>query len=132
MSSESSATSTGSTATTTLRVLQVLALLSVISVAWQFVTAGQLFPGDEDLHAAGAIVLHVVTGLTAVAAAAHWYRTRTSPAVAVLAAVVFVATFVQAATGGRDSLAIHVPGAMVLTIGAVWVLVWSLGRQPRL
>ena len=130
MSSSTSAAST--TSATTLRALQVFALLSVISIAWQFVTAGRLFPGDEELHAAGAIVLHVVTGLTAIVAGAHWYRTRTSPSVAVLAVVVFVLTFVQAATGGRSSLAIHIPGAMVLTIGTVWVLVWSVGRQPRL
>jgi hypothetical protein len=47
--------------------------------------------------------------------------------VATLAAVVFVLTFVQAGTGGRDTLRIHVPGAMVLTVGVVWLAVASFG-----
>lgn len=119
-------------ATTPRRALQLFALLSVLNVGWQFVTAGELFPGPVGLHAAGAVALHVTTGLTAIAAGVHWRRSRTSPAVAVLAAVVFVLSFVQAATGGRDTLAVHVPGAMVLVVGSVWVLVWSLGRAPRL
>jgi hypothetical protein len=42
--------------------------------------------------------------------------------------VVFGLTFVQAATGGRSTLWIHVPGAMVVTVGAAWVMVGSLGR----
>ncbi|WP_188778030.1 hypothetical protein [Marmoricola endophyticus] len=117
---------------TALRLLQLFAVLSVVNVAWQFVTAGELFPGPDDLHAAGAITLHVTSGLVAIAACVHWYRARTSPAVAILAVVVFVLSFVQAATGGRDTLAVHIPGAMVLVAGSVWVLVWSLGRAPRL
>ena len=27
---------------------------------------------------------------------------------------------------------VHIPGAMVLVAGSVWVLVWSFGRSPRL
>ncbi|GGF46686.1 hypothetical protein GCM10011519_20830 [Marmoricola endophyticus] len=116
----------------TLRALQVFAVLTVVNLAWQFVTAGRLFPGPVDLHATGAIVLHVVSGFAAVAAGAHWYRTRTSPWPGVIAVIVFVYTFVQAATGDRMSLAVHIPGAMALVVGAVWVALWSFGRSPRL
>ena len=42
-----------------------------------------------------------------------------------LAVVVFAYTFLQAAWGGRSSLWIHVPGAMVLTVGVVLVAVTS-------
>lgn len=113
--------------TTMLRALQVSALLAVANLAWQFVTAGQLFPeqGSDDLHAGGAIVLHVLTGVVAIAAGLHWRHARGPVWPTVLAAVVFVLTFVQAYTGGYDTLWIHVPGAMVLTVGSVWVAVWA-------
>jgi hypothetical protein len=113
------------------RALRAGAVLTLVSLAFQYVTAGQLFPrgGPEELHAGGAIVLHVLSGLTAVAAVLLWRRAGVAAATPVLAVVVFVLTFVQAATGGRDTLWIHVPGAMVLTVGAVWVAVWSFSRS---
>jgi hypothetical protein len=133
MATETSAARTSSrapAASGTLRALQVLAVLTLLSLAFQFVTAGQLFPegGPEEVHAGGAVALHVLSGLTAVAAFLHRRRTGTALWPVVLAAVVFVLTFVQAATGGRDTLWVHVPGAMVLTIGAVWVAAWAFTR----
>jgi hypothetical protein len=129
------APSGGTTATApgTLRALQVLAVLTLLSLAFQFVTAGQLFPqgGPEEVHAGGAVALHVLSGLTAVAAVVHWRRSAAAAWPAVLAVVVFVLTFVQAATGGRDTLWVHVPGALVLTVGAVWVAAWSFTRGAR-
>lgn len=116
-----------SRAVTVLRTLQIASVLSVLNLAWQFVTAGQLFSGGgaEQLHAVGAITLHVVTGVVALAAIA-WFRPLGGPLwPAVLAALVFAASFVQAAYGAPDSLAIHVPGAMLLTVGAVWITAWS-------
>jgi hypothetical protein len=113
------------------RALRAGAVLTLLSLAFQYVTAGQLFPrgGPEELHAGGAVVLHVLSGLTAIAAVLLWRRTGVAAATPVLAVVVFVLTFVQAATGGRDTLWIHVPGAMVLTVGAVWVAVRSSSRS---
>ncbi len=121
---------TGSVSAGSLRALRVLAVLTVVSLAFQFVTAGQLFPegGPEEVHAGGAVALHVLSGLTAVAAFLHRRRTGTALWPVVLAAVVLVLTFVQAATGGRETLWVHVPGAMVLTVGAVWVAAWSFSR----
>jgi hypothetical protein len=113
-----------------LTTVRVLAVLTVVNLLWQFVTAGQLFPrgGPAELHSAGALVLHVLSGLTAIAALAYW-RLRGAPLwPGVLAAVVFVLSFVQAYYGDRSTLYIHVPGAMILTIGAVWVAAWSLTR----
>lgn len=109
------------------RALQLTSTLVVLVLAWQFVTAGQMLPrgGPEELHAAGAIVLHVASGLAVVAAfllaratGGPWWPT-------VLAAVVFVLTFVQAWTGSYAPLAVHVPGAIVLTVGSVWVAAWA-------
>ncbi|HEV7727364.1 MAG TPA: hypothetical protein VGO74_10595 [Modestobacter sp.] len=121
-------TRTVTSSTTVVRALQVSAVLTVVSLAFQFVTAGQLFPqgGPEQLHAGGAVVLHVLSGLTAIAAVQLRRRHGAPDGLAVLVVVVFVATFVQAATGGRPTLWLHVPGAMVLTAGAAWMLVWSL------
>ena len=110
-----------------LTAVRVLAVLTVLNLLWQFVTAGQLFPrgGPEELHSAGALALHVLSGLTAIAALAYW-RLRGAPLwPGILAAVVFVLSFVQAYFGDRSTLYIHVPGAMILTIGAVWVAAWS-------
>lgn len=120
-------------ATPLRRVLQVLAALSVLSVLAQFITAGQLFPsgGPEELHAAGAIVLHVISGLTAVVAVVLWRQGTISLGLMILAVLVFGYTFVQAAIGGYQTLYIHVPGAMLLTGGVVWLLVWSLRPQHR-
>jgi hypothetical protein len=117
----------------TLRALQVLAVLTLLSLAFQYVTAGQLFPrgGPEEVHAAGAVALHVLSGLTAVAAFLHRRRSGAPAWPALLAAVVFVLSFVQAATGGRDTLWVHVPGAMVLTVGAAWLAGWAFTRGAR-
>lgn len=113
--------------TTSLRALQILTVLSVLTLCWQFITAGQLFPrgGPLDLHAAGAIVLHLLTGLTALAA--FWHRRTTGGPTwpTVLAAVVFVLSFVQAYYGDRGTLEVHIPGALVLTIATVWLTSWT-------
>jgi hypothetical protein len=113
-----------------LTTLRVLAVLTVVNLLAQFLTAGQLVSrggseGAESIHSTGAIVLHVLSGLTAIAALAYW-RLRGAPLwPGILAAVVFVLSFVQAYYGDRSTLYIHVPGAMILTIGAVVVAVWT-------
>jgi len=118
----------GTASGTALRVLRIAALASLLALLWQFVTAGQLVSGNdiEGLHAGGAAALHVTTGVTVVAAFLHWRRTRSDQPVLIGAAVVFVLTFVQAAFGGAGNLAAHVPGALVVTVGVVWLAVWAL------
>ena len=124
----------GTNAVAMLRAVQVLAVLSVLNLVLQFVTAGELFgrgEGPEGLHSAGAIALHVVTGLLTIAAGLHWNATRGPLWPTILAGVTFVLSFVQAYVGGRSTLYIHVPGALVLTVGAVWVLAWSFSASAR-
>ncbi len=118
---------------TPLLALRVAAAATVLVLAWQFVTAGELIGpdgGSDDLHAAGAIALHVAA--LAAAAAALWLRQRTAGPLwpSVVAVAVFAASFVQAALGSSGVMAAHVPGALVLTVGSVWVLAWSLSRHP--
>ncbi len=121
------------TATGLVRAFQIFAALAVVNVLIQFITAGQLFPqgGPEGAHAVGAIVLHVLSGLAAVAAVLLWRQGRLAVVPTGLAVVVFGYSFLQAYWGGRSSLWIHVPGAMVLTVGVVWVLVTSLQLGSR-
>jgi len=113
--------------------LRVTAVLTVLNLAYQSITAGQLLSGGapEVLHAAGALTLHVFSGLAAIAAVLLW-RHGSAPAwLATLAVVSFVLTFVQAALGGWDTLALHVPGAMVLSGTAVWLAVAAWGTAVR-
>ena len=125
---------TPTNATTMLRLVQVFAVLSVLNLVLQFVTAGELFgreEGPEGLHSAGAIALHVFTGLLTIAAGLYWNATRGPIWPTILAAVTFVLSFVQAYFGGRSTLYIHIPGSLVLTVGAVWVLAWSFSASAR-
>ena len=133
-SSETRTTPARTTSSGLVRAFQVLAGLAVVNVLYQFVTAGQLFPngGPAEAHGAGAIVLHVLSGLAAVTAVLLWRQQRLGVRATVLAVVVFAYTFLQAYWGGYSSLWIHVPGAMLLTVGVAWVLFTSLraGAQP--
>lgn len=116
-----------------LRALQVFAGLAVVNVLVQFLTAGQLLSSgaSKQLHGTGAIVLHVISGLAAIAAVLLWRQGRASLGLAALAVVVFGYTFVQAALGDYASLAVHVPGAMILTAGVIWLLIASLRPRVR-
>lgn len=117
---------TAGTTAQTIRLVQVGATLSLLGLIWQFVSAGQLLSGADarSVHGTGAIVLHVVTGLALVAAVLHGRRSGTWwPAV--LAAVVFLLTFVQAALGAAGTVTAHVPMALAITVGVVWLTAWS-------
>ena len=128
MSHSATPTARTSGETTVLRTVQVASVLTVSNLAVQFVTAGEMFSGVRSagaVHSVGAIVLHVLAGVVALAAIA-WFRPLGGPLwPAVLATLVFVASFVQGYYGVRDSLYIHIPGSMLMTVGAVWVAAWS-------
>ena len=87
--------------------------------------------GEDALggHGAGAIALHVTTGLLLGATVLHGRRTRVWWPAA-LAAAVFVLTFVQAALGSAGSIVTHVPLALVITVGTVWLAAWSFRSAP--
>jgi hypothetical protein len=110
----------------TLRPVQAAAVLSVLVLFWQFLSAGRMLVGEDAVggHGAGAIALHVTTGLLLVATVLHGRRTRVWRPAA-LAAAVFVLTFVQAWLGSHDAIAVHVPLALVVTAGTVWLTAWS-------
>ena len=114
----------------TLRPVQAAAVLSVLVLFWQFLSAGRILVGEDAVggHGAGAIALHVTTGLLLVATVLHGRRTRVWWPAA-LAAAVFVLTFVQAALGSSGSITTHVPLALVITVGTVWLAAWSF-RAP--
>jgi hypothetical protein len=113
---------------TPLTALRVLAVLCTAELLYQFATAGQILSASdeaEEWHGGGAIALHVLTGLLTLAA---FWRRRTAGGPwwpTVVSGVVFLATFVEAALGNGTTLWIHVPLALVLTVGIVWVTAWS-------
>ena len=117
---------TAVTAPSTLRAVQATAALALLVLLWQFVSAGRIMVGEDATggHGAGAIALHVTTGLLVVATALHGRSTRVWWPAA-LAGAVFVLTFVQAALGSSGSITTHVPLALVLTVGTAWLAAWS-------
>jgi hypothetical protein len=120
-------TATTTALTTPVRALQATTTLTLLVLAWQFVTAGQMIPrgGPEELHATGAIVLHVASGLAVVAAFLVGRAARGPWWPTVLGAVVFALTFLQAWTGSYGPMAVHVPGAILLTVGSAWITAWA-------
>jgi hypothetical protein len=117
-----------------LRALQVTAALTVLCILVQGATAGQILSRDKaalSLHAGGAIVMHVLSALVVVAAFLHWRASRGPLWPTVLAAVVFVAGFLQAYLGHAGVMSVHVPLAMLILVVAVWVLVWAVGPAAR-
>jgi hypothetical protein len=117
-------------AASTDRFVQAAAVLSVLGLLWQFATAGRLISGAQvtGLHGAGAIVLHVTTALLVVATLLH-ARAGGARWPVVVAVVVFACTFVQAALGSAGNMSAHVPGALVITTGTVWLTAWAFRRQ---
>ena len=117
-----------------LRAVQVTAVLALLNLVLQYVTAGQILPRGGPafgVHATGAIVLHVVTGALALTAILYARAERGPWWPPVVAALVFVCSFVQAWFGDEGNLKAHVPGAMVLTVGIVWLTAWSFTRAVR-
>ncbi len=115
-----------------LQLFRIGALASLAVLLWQFVTAGQLVSGQDltALHAVGAVALHVTTAITLLGAFLHWRGSRADQPLLIVAAVVFLAAFAQAALGSAGNMALHVPGALVITVGVVWLAAWAL-RAPR-
>jgi hypothetical protein len=116
----------------TLRLVQAGAALSVLVLLWQFITAGRLVTLGEALggHQAGAIGLHVATGILLLGAALYGRTTRVWWPAA-LAAVTFLLTFLQAYLGSHDGIDLHVPLAMLLTVGVVWLASWAFRSTVR-
>ena len=116
--------------TSTIRPVQAAAALSLLVLCWQFISAGRMMTGEDAAlgHGAGAIALHAATGLLVLATGLHARRTRMWWPAA-LAAGVFALTFAQAWLGSHGSIAVHIPLALVLTVGTVWLAAWSF-RSP--
>ena len=114
-----------------LRALRVVATLSVLFIIVQGVTAGEILSRSrvaETLHFGGAFVVHICTGLTAVAAFLLARRRRVSWWPTGIAVAVFVVSFAEAAFGEFGVLSVHVPLAMLLLVGSVVVMAWSFTR----
>jgi hypothetical protein len=121
----------GARTATTIRAVQVAAVQTVLSLLWQFSTAGHYLADGTgyNLHKYGAVVVHGTTFLLVVATFLH-SRAGGPRWPVIVSALVFVCTFVQAAVGHAKNLSAHVPGALVLTVGIVWVTAWAFQQRP--
>jgi hypothetical protein len=111
-----------------VKALRAATLLAVLAILWQGATAGGILMHTStslDLHEAGAIAVHVLTGVAALAAFVFWRTAHSSLVFPVVGAMVFVASFVQAALGDDETMWAHVPGALLLMLGSAALLVWA-------
>ena len=114
-----------------LTALRATAVLSTLGVLYQATTAGRILMHSEtavEWHGGGAIALHVLTGLMTLAALWFARESRGPWWPATVSGTVFVATFVEAWYGEGSTLYIHVPLAVVLTVGTVWVTAWAFAH----
>jgi hypothetical protein len=116
--------------------LQVTAALSTLEILFQGASAGQILSGSaaaEGVHGSGAIAFHVLSALMLISAAMLWRATRGSIWPTAISALVFLIGLLQAYLGDIGVLSVHVPLALALTLGTVWVLTWSFlgGRTAR-
>ncbi len=123
----------GNGAAASLWVVRVAAIVLTALFVAQALTGGDYLVGNEDamdLHGPGAITIHVIAGIQAIAAALLWWATRGPWWPAVLSAAVFGLSFLQARLGASDTLDAHIPLAMTLLIAVMLVLswAWSPGR----
>lgn len=105
--------------------------LTLLVILYMGATAGEIFTVAQPwlmLHGAGAIVLHVLTGVTVVAVFLVQRASGGSLTPVIVAAAIFVATFLQALAGTIATLWIHFPFAVLITLATAWVHLWSLGR----
>lgn len=77
-----------------------------------------------DVHGVAAILIHITTGLLAVALIGLSLATARHRLVAVVASAVFLYTFVQAILGNWATLAAHIAGSLAVVIGSVWLAAW--------
>ncbi len=114
-----------------LRASRGLAVLTVAVVAVLFVTAGQLVQSHrlENVHGVAAIALHVVSGALAITLLGLARQRGSGWWVAGLASVLFAFSFVQAYLGKGYTLAIHIPGALLLTVGSIWLACWIFAQR---
>lgn len=116
-----------------LVLVRALCLLNLAALGLLFVSAGfyiQDFRG-LDVHGLGALVLHVTSGLLAVALLLMVKAAKTGLVPALLALATFGLSFLQAAVGGSMTLAWHVSGALLLAVMLTWVTAWAFSSRRR-
>ncbi|ROR72510.1 hypothetical protein [Bogoriella caseilytica] len=112
---------------------RIAAILTLAFVGVLFVSAGLLVQEARglDVHGIGAIAIHVSSGLLAALLTVRAWRTGSGRTAAGVAIVLFGATFAQAALGDYLTLALHVVGALVVTVLATGLAVWAFTSPNR-
>lgn len=107
------------------------AALTLAVVAALFVTAGELVQAGNllEVHGAAAIALHVTTGLLTLTLAALARQRSQGWGAAAVALALFAYSFLQAYLGEGPTLALHVPGALLVAMASGWLVFWLFARQ---
>jgi hypothetical protein len=87
--------------------LRVTSTPAVLALLWQGATAGGIIMRSREsfeFREAGAIAVHVLSGLAAIAAFVLWRERRGAIWPTVVAAAVFACSFVQAAPGVEETM----------------------------
>lgn len=105
---------------------RILALITLTNVVVLFVSAGFIIEENRALgvHGFSGITIHVSTGLLALCVAIRAWLSKTGMLQAGIAAVLFALTFPQAALGSYMTMAMHITGALILTLMAAWLTIW--------
>lgn len=113
--------------------VKVMGVVTVLVLGGSYITAGQLVQDHklEELHGSFAVGLHVVTGVFALCLVILAVTSRAHVWAAVLGVLVFAFTFVQAQLGSDDTLYLHIPGALIITVGTVLLAAWSFTARAR-
>lgn len=110
---------------------RITALLTLLSLGVLFASAGLLVQDARglDLHGAGAVALHVFSGALASTLALRAWMTRSGTRTAAAGFTLFGLSFAQAALGSYMTLAVHVGGALVVTLLSAWIVFWTFTTQ---
>lgn len=112
---------------------RIAALLTLASLAALFASAGLLVQDAQGLalHSAGAVGIHVFSGILAAALAARAWVTRSGVRTAAAAAALFGLSFVQAALGSYLTMALHVSGSLVVTGLSAGITFWAFTTRAH-
>lgn len=115
-----------------LTAARLFAVLTLLVVCVSFGTAGVLVQRGqaEELHGYAAIGLHVATAGLTVGLAGLVYERRRHWWSVVVAGLLLIYTFIQAALGEGMLLYLHIPGALLVAASAMLLTVWLFAGNP--
>jgi len=118
-----------------LLAMRLVGLVNLGAVSVLFASGGLIVQEQDfrglDIHGLGAIGVHITSGLLATALILYTWVSKTGALQALLAVTLCGFTFLQAWLGSSMTLAIHITGALVLTVISTWLTAWTFSSRRR-